>query len=71
MYYIIDEQGQVFKTLDGKEARQASEDDTNIVIDADSQVVIFDREAVRIAPWEPPEDDEGGDDDSDGEGSDD
>lgn len=70
MYYIIDEQGQVFKTLDRKEAAQASEDDTNIVIDADSQVVIFDKEAIRIDPWEPPKGSEDDGDDED-EGSDD
>lgn len=70
MYYIIDEQGQVFKTLDEKAAAEASDDDTNLVIDADRQVVLFDREATRIEVWEPPEDDEGGDD-SDDEGSDD
>lgn len=66
MYYIVAEDGEVYKTSDRTEALNASDDGTSIVIDADLGIALIDREATKIAEWEPPEDesdDEGGDGD--------
>lgn len=67
MYYIIDEGGEVFKTIDRAEALTASEDGVSIVIDATHNVVLLDGEATEIAEWEPPEDESGDEDEGDDE----
>lgn len=65
MYYIVAEDGEVFKTSDRKEALDASDDGISIVIDASVGVAIVDREATAISLWEPPED--GSDDEDEGD----
>ena len=66
MYYIVAENGEVYKNSDSAEALNASEDGISIVIDPVNNTVIVDREATRIAEWEPPED-ESDDEDEDGD----
>lgn len=70
MYYIVAEDGEVYKTSDRAEALNASDDGTSIVIDAALGVALLDREATKIAEWEPPEDEDDNDDDDDGESDD-
>lgn len=67
MYYIVAEDGEVFKTSDRTEALNASDDGISIVIDASAGVAIVDREATKIAEWEPPEDESGDEDEGDDE----
>ena len=66
MYYIVAEDGEVFRTSDRTEALNASEDGISIVIDPVNNAVIIDREATKITEWEPPED-ESDDEDEDGD----
>lgn len=67
MFYIIAEDGEVFRTTDRSEAIAASEDGISIVIDAARNVAIIDGEATPIADWEPPEDESDDDGESDDE----
>ncbi len=67
MFYIVAEDGEVYKTSDRAEALNASDDGTSIVIDATLGVAIIDREATKIAEWEPPEDESDDDGESDDE----
>ena len=62
MYYIVAENGEVYKTASRHEALDASDDGTSIVIDADLGVALIDREATKIAEWELPKDEDGDED---------
>ena len=67
MYYIVAEDGEVFRTSDLTEALNASEDGISIVIDPVNNAVIIDREATKIVEWEPPEDESDDEDEGDDE----
>ncbi len=56
MYYIVAEDGEIYKTSDRAEALNASDDGISVVIDAALGVALIDREAVIIVEWVPLED---------------
>lgn len=64
-YYIIDDDGGVYKTTDAKAARQAALD-TAIVVDPSRNEVWIDDDTLEIEDYElPQEDDDEDDEDSD------
>jgi len=65
MYYIIDEDGDAFFTHSRDEAMSASNEEGLVVIDVKANVVVFQREAVRIHKWEPAEESEEVEEDED------
>lgn len=64
-YYIIDEDGDVFKTTDAREARRAAIDTTAIAVDPSRNEVWIDNDTLEIGDYEPPQEDDEGDEDDD------